>query len=704
MRSCLQAVVIAAWVLLPAPPVWAQPSAKAPITHEDVWLMKRVGPPAVSPDGRWAVFAMTEPAYDDKQVSDLWVVPADGSTPPRRLTNTAAGESGVAWSPDSARIVFTARREGDEAAQLYLLDLVGGGEAQRLTSLTNGARAPSFSPDGTRLLFTSDVYPGATTEAENKAAAKQRKERKYNARAYDDFPIRHWDRWLDDRRPSLFVVPVTPGAEPRDVLAGSALVKGAGFGGQLGNGGEELSAAWTPDGKAVVFAATTTRNQAAFAEVAQSLWMVPVTGGEPERLTTDGDSYATPTFSPDGKTLFAHMEPATDRVYNASRLVSWAWPGRGPRTVLTKDFDRSVGRFVIGPDGRTVFLLAEDAGREKLYSVPATGGTIREVGTLDAGCLTNLDAGGTQAPVLVANWDSTVNPPEVVRLDPATGKASPLTTFNAERAAKIDWQPVREFWFTSSRGKRIHSFVALPPGFDPSKKYPLFVLIHGGPHGPWRDQFVIRWNYHLLAAPGYVVLLTNYTGSTSFGERFAQDIQGDPLDGPAREINEAADAAIAQFPFIDGTRQAAGGASYGGHLANWLAATTTRYKALVSHAGLFDLKTQWLTSDVVYSRERNMGGPAWEAGAGWKDQSPFYRSPNLKTPILVTVGERDYRVPMNNAIEFWSVLQRQKVPSRLIVFPDENHWILKGENSRYFYAEVRAWLARWLGTPPAPAE
>ena len=220
--------------------------------------------------------------------------------------------------------------------------------------------------------------------------------------------------------------------------------------------------------------------------------------------------------------------------------------------------------------------------------------------------------------------------------------------------------------------------------------------MHGGPHTMWTDAFVVRWNYHLLAQPGYVVLLTNYSGSTGFGEKFAQAIQFDPLEGPANEINEAADEAIKRFPFIDATRQAAGGASYGGHLANWMGVTTTRYKALVSHAGLFDLGQQWGTSDTIYGRERNVGGPPWEGAELWTKQSPLHRAGNLKTPMLVTVGERDYRVPMNNAIQLWSALQRMKVPSRLIVFPEENHWVLRGENSRFFYNEVHGWLARWL--------
>jgi dipeptidyl aminopeptidase/acylaminoacyl peptidase len=244
--------------------------------------------------------------------------------------------------------------------------------------------------------------------------------------------------------------------------------------------------------------------------------------------------------------------------------------------------------------------------------------------------------------------------------------------------------------------------VVKPPAFDPNKRYPLLVLIHGGAANMWRDAFVLRWNYHLLGAPGYVVLLTDYTGSTGYGEKFAQDIQFDPLKGPAEEINQAADEAIKRYPFIDGARQAAGGASYGGHLANWLQATTTRYKCIVSHAGEMDLMMQWGTSDGIYGREVNSGGPPWGDSKVWREQSPILQAGNhdrqtgFVTPILITVGENDFRVPINNALMNWAVQQRLQVPSKLIVFPDENHWILKGEDSRFFYGQVHAWLAQWL--------
>jgi dipeptidyl aminopeptidase/acylaminoacyl peptidase len=533
------------------------------------------------------------------------------------------------------------------------------------------------------------------TDEDNKKAAEERKKRKWNARVYDTFPIRDWDRWLDERRPSLMVQSLEPGGVARDVPAGSKLVSGPGFRGQAGSGTDNIAATWTPDGSGVVFAATVNRNEAAFAEPVQSLWLVSAEGGEPKRLTPDNNSYDDPEFSDKG-TLLAKVEARNDRVYNLNRLVRWTWPAAANRTVLTAAFDRSVGAYAPAPDGRSVFFLAEDQGHQKLFTVPASGGLVREVGSLTSGTFATLDVAGTAKPTIVATWESAVNPPEAVRVDAATGKRTPLSAFNADRAAQIDWQPLREFWFTSTKGRRIHNFIALPPNFDPGRKYPLFVLIHGGAHNMWIDQFVIRWNYHLLAQPGYVVLLTNYTGSTGFGEKFAQNIQEDPLQTPGDELNEAADEAIRKYAFIDASRQAAGGASYGGHLTNWLAVTTTRYKALVSHAGLFDQAAQWGTSDTIYHRERNAGGPPWEGAPVWTKQNPLSRAGSLKTPMLVTVGERDYRVPMNNAIQLWSALQRMKVPGRLIVFPEENHWVLRGENSRFFYGEIHAWLAKWL--------
>ena len=687
--------------------VSATAQARHTVTHEDIWLMKRVGAPTASPDGRWAVFSVTDPSYDPgKQTSDLWIVAMDGSSAPRRLTNTKGGESEVAWSPDGKRIAFVAQREGDDVSQIYVLDVANGGEATRVTTLSTGASAPRWSPDGRWMLFTSMIYPGARTDSANRVAAAERRERKYNARVFESSPIRLWDHWLDDRRPSLFVQSLDSNAIARDLLAGSQLVAGAGYGGQLGSSSESLAATWTPDGSGVVFAATNNRNQWTYGDVAQSLWLVPIAGGEPRRLTQSGADYGTPRFTPDGRSLVAEMTPSDDKTAHNTRLVAWTWsPERlGGQRPIAGGTALSVGSWQFSPDGRAVYFLAEQQGHQKLFrsrssdadaACDAGGGC--EVGALRSGTYTSVSVAGPAAtPTIVASWESAVNPPEIVRVNPVTGESTRLTSFNVARAATIDWQPLREFWFTSSRGKRLHSFIALPPAFDSTKKYPLFVLIHGGAANMWTDAFGLRWNYHLLGSPGYVMLMTDYTGSTGYGEKFTQDIQFDPLAGPGRDLNEAADEAIRRYSFIDGSKQIAGGASYGGHLANWLAATTTRYKALVSHAGLWDLESQWGTSDFNYDRERNIGSPPWMMDSLWRVQSPMRYAANLKTPTLVSVGERDFRVPMNNALEFWTALQRQRVPSKLIVWPTENHWILNGENSRFFYKEVRDWMQRWL--------
>ena len=680
----------------------ATAQTKTPLTHEAMWALKRVGAPVPSPDGKWVVFPLVEPAYDEKdQVSDLWIVPADASAKPRRLTYSKGSEGGVAWSPDSRQIAFSARREGDEVSQIYVLDVASGGEAVRVTSLSTGARAAQWSPDGKSLLFTSTVYPAAIDDEANKKIAAERKAQKYRARVYEKFPVRNWDKWVEDTQAHLFVQPAQPGAKAKDLLAGTKLVSERGFAGRVSDSGDELDAVWTPEGDAIVFVATTNRDAAAYAETNTSLFKISANGGEPTRLTTTSDSFSRPTFRPDGKALYAGYEVKSDnKTYHLDRLAKFSWPNTGQPEILTEKWDRSVGSFAFTPNSKSIYLTAEEAGNEKLFTMPADGGEVHLAMDMTRGVYTNLRIPAkASSTILIANWESAINPPEVFRLDLQSKTQQPLTTFNAEQVAKIDWLRLRHFWFTSKAGKRIHNMIALPPNFDERKKYPLFVVIHGGPHSMWRDNWGLRWNYFMLSRPGYVVLLTNYTGSTGFGEAFSQSIQGDPFKGPGNEINEAADEAIRLYSFVDGSRQAAAGASYGGHMANWLQATTTRYKALISHAGLINLESQWGTSDTIYSREVNNGGPVWEQGPVWREQNPIRYAKNFRTPILLSVGENDFRVPLNQTLENWSVLQRLRIPSRLIVWPDENHWILKGENSRYWYQEVYAWLKKYLDQP-----
>ena len=699
-NECTLSVLIAALAVVSVSTASAHAQSKVPLTHEAMWMMKRVGAPVPSPDGKWVVFSLVEPSYDEKdQVSDLWIVPTDRSAKPRRLTFSKGGESGVAWSPDSKQIAFSAKREGDDASQVYVLNVADGGEAVRVTSLSTGARSPQWRPDGKALLFVSTVYPGAADDEANKKIAAERKAQKYRARVYEKFPIRNWDKWVEDTQSHLFIQDAQPGAKAKDLLAGTKLVNERGFAGRVTDAGDELDAVWTPEGDAIVFVATTNRDAAAYANTTMSLFKVPANGGEPVRLTTSGDSFSRPAFRPDGKALYAIFNAdSNNKVYNVDRLAKITAPSTPE--ILTAKFDRSVGSFAFTPDSKSIYLTAEEAGNEKIFIMPADGSEVTLAMDMMRGVYTNLKIPTkASSTMLIANWESAINPPEVFRVDLKTKTQHALTSFNDEQLAKIDWQPLRHFWFTSKAGKRIHNMIALPPNFDETKKYPLLVVMHGGPHSMWRDNWGLRWNYFMLSRPGYVVLLTNYSGSTGFGEAFAQSIQGDPFKGPANEINEAADEAIRLYAFVDGSRQAAAGASHGGHLANWMQATQTRYKALISHAGLINLESQWGTSDTIYSREVNNGGPVWEQGPVWREQNPIRLAKNFRTPILLSVGENDFRVPLNQTLENWSVLQRLRIPSRLIVWPDENHWILKGENSRYWYQEVYAWLKKYLDEP-----
>jgi dipeptidyl aminopeptidase/acylaminoacyl peptidase len=474
-------------------------------------------------------------------------------------------------------------------------------------------------------------------------------------------------------------------------------VEGAGYSGKPTRSGSTLNAAWAPDGKALVFNATTNLDEAAHARVIFHLYSVQLEGGEPSQLTGGEDWSCTGArFSHDGEQVFCSYSPENEQVYNLDGIARFDWKRKralGKPRIVTAGFDRSVGGFEISDDDKTLFLIAADAGRVRIYSMPAKGGDVVAINPDSRGVYAGLQVAGQQ---LVAKWENSAVPAEVVRID-LDGGHKALTQFNTGRVEGIDIEPFTEFWFENSQGRQVHSWLALPPGFDDSKQYPLVLQIHGGPFSSSRDAGHVRWSAHLLAAPGYVVLMTDYTGSVGYGEEFSRAIGGDPLKTPGQDVLEAAAAAVERFSFIDGSRQAATGASYGGHLVNWLQGTTTHFKALVGHAGLVDLEGQYTSSDTIFNREIMNGGPPWGDSAVWREQSPSSYADRFSTPILLTIGEKDFRVPVNQTIAAWSYVQRNQVPGRLLVFHDANHWIMKGEEARYIWTEVHDWLAKYLG-------
>ena len=364
-----------------------------PITHETLWMMKRVGAPVVSPDGKWVVYSVLEPSYEtDKAVSDLWLVSTGGLTPPRRVTNTKAPEDDVDWSPDSASIAFSTKREGDEVEQIYVLNLAQGGEARRLTTISTGAKNPKWRPDGKAILFESRVYPDALDDEANKKIAAEHKERKYNVRVYEHFPVRYWNQWLDERQPTIMVQSVDQGSTPKDILSASALARTAGFSGPEIDNSISLAPLWSPDGHEVVFIATAERWNAAFANVGYHLYRLAAEGGaEPKIVSPASGEYSAAIFSPDGKALYFKYQPQDAEVYHLARLQKVAWPAGGQPTPVTREFDRDIARFALTPDGKLAYLLVPDAAKENLYRVSTEGGTPALVLEQPTGGYTSLE-------------------------------------------------------------------------------------------------------------------------------------------------------------------------------------------------------------------------------------------------------------------------------------------------------------------------
>ncbi|MEE8526320.1 MAG: S9 family peptidase [Thermoanaerobaculia bacterium] len=749
MSRCLPAVVLALAFSLP---VLADTADRPPLSHGAMWLAERVGEPTVSPDGAWAVFGVTEPSYEpDEEVSDLWIVPVDGSAAPRRLTATSGGEGALAWSPDSTRLAFVAKRGEQEKAQVWVLPLADGGEARPVTSTPLGAGNPRWSPDGGRLLFQSRGYPGAVGEKANAEALEADEDDPTNLLEYEHFPIRRWDRWLDETRPRIYVIEVAealahePSDSPErlaaeheidedgkaagdgedagqggveeaeeetpdavDLIGASELAASVGFRGDWGLRADGLSAIWTPDGRGVVFVATDVGHTAARASVQSQLWWVASDGGEPRRLTASDASFSSPAFSPEGRWLCFLTADDRDVIYAQTDAACAPWDGGPPPAALevenlTADLDRLVSSFVFAPAdpaGPGLYLTVYEAGHVHIEHVAFGSLGHRRVAATEVGVYGGLSTPDRAAgdPVLVGVWGSANRPNEIVRIDVGSGERTLLTRFNAEDAERWDWPPLKEFWTDGPEGRRLHSFLVLPPDFDPAKRYPILAMMHGGHASMWRDAIHPRWNYHLLSQPGFVIVATDYRGSVGYGEDFTLAIVGDPLRGPVEDIVAGVDDAARRFDFVDGDRVGAIGASYGGHLANWIAGASDRFDCIVSHAGLASLEQQWTTSDVIHHREIMMGGPFWEDPETWLDQSPLMQAPGFDVPILMSIGVDDYRVPLGNTLAMWSALERMDAPNRLLVWKKSNHWIMHPRDNQRFYREVRTWLERWLLT------
>ncbi len=664
--------------------IFAQKGNLKAMSHEDMILLKRVGISKISPDGKWLIYSLTISSYNpDENSTDLYLASVDGLVPSRKITNSKAPETDYFWHSTDKKIYFTSKREGDEMSQLYALDLDFGGDAQRLTNLSTGVASPKISSDGKKILFTSKVFPNAFTDSTNKKLAEEKKKLKYKARVYTTFPIRYFDKWLDEKQDHVFLMKLEGESKPVDLFKQVSLVESKGF--QMG------TFAFSPDNESVVFTASIDYHTSAFQHPTSKIYQLSLSGGAEKLIVNDAWDYSQVQFSQDGKYLLALGSLDDKKIYNLAHLLRFNWPNLSNKTDLLLSLDRPINGF--DTKANSLLVSIEDQGVDRIIQVDVQSGKINNLLGGDKGSFTNISL-SNNPEVFSYSYEHLSAPSEVYVYQNKSQRA--VSKANDEVLSKLDTVEPEIFWTTTSRGKKIRSMLLKPAGFDAQKKYPLFVLMHGGPAISFKDVFGFRWNPYVLASTKYVIVMTDYTGSVGYGEKFAQDIQFDPFKGPGQEIIEASKDAIKRFSFIDETRQAAGGASYGGHLANWMQATTTHFKCLISHAGLMNSEEQWGTSDVIWGRELMNGGAPWIPTKTWKEQNPMRFAANFKTPILLTVGENDFRVPINNTLTNWSILQRLKIPSKLIVFPEENHWILKPENSRFHYSEIMNWLDGYL--------
>jgi dipeptidyl aminopeptidase/acylaminoacyl peptidase len=659
----------------------AAPAARFDATQ--MMKLSRLGDPQLSPDGKWIAYEATNVALAaGTKNTDIWIVSSDprSALGPRRLTDHAASDARPRWSPDGRRIAFVSSRDG--ASQVYVVDAAGG-VPRKVTSLATEAGGELWAGDRA-LLVTSDVYPACDGAAFDEACQKRRLDavgKPSSARVYDRLLVRHWDSWDDDRRTHLLVVPVD-GGPARDLTPGDRDVPPFSLGGPD-------NYAVSPDGSEVCFARNDDRVEATSTNA--ELFVVPAGGGAAVKISGSAGFDGSPRYSPDGSLIAFRAQQRAGFEADRWRLMVYDRRARSVRA-LTDDFDRHVESLAWSPDSRTVFFAAGDAARQNIYSVPAAGGAVTTVrggdGTYDD--LTVVPGGGA----LVATLVTATHPPEIYRVSADGAATLALTHANDAFLAGFGLRPGESVTYTGALDKPVQAWIFTPADFDPAKKYPLLVLIHGGPQGVWGDAWSYRWNYEVFANAGYVVFAPNPRGSIGWGQQFVDDITLDWEGKAYEDVMRGTDYAEA-LPYVDKGRTAAAGGSYGGYLVNWIAGHTERFRALVSHDGVFDLRSMYASTEELWFPEWEFGGSPWERPEFYLRASPSRFVSHFKTPTLVVHGEKDYRVPIEQGLGMFTALQLRGVPSRLVVFPDENHWVLKPANSVRWYDEVLGWLDRW---------
>ncbi len=672
--NCLMLVA-----LLATPLAFAADSK--PYKVDDQVRMQRIADPQLSPDGKWAALQLRSTDYEENRGRfDIWIAAMDGSAT-RRLTTAPGSDTAPRWAPDSKTIYFLSTRSG--SSQLWKI-AIDGGEPQQVTTLPLDVSNVTVSPDGRTIAFSMEVFPGMSYQDSAKKVA-EKEASKITGKLYDQLLYRHWDTWSDGRRNHLFVMSLDAGAEPRDVMKEMvADAPSKPFGGT-----EEFT--FTPDGKALIFSCRNVGREEAWS-TNFDLFYVPVDGSAaPKSFTLGNTAWDTqPAFSPDGKTLayLAMTRPG----YEADRfkIVIRDWAS-GKERELAPKWDLSPGGIAWSRDGKTLYAHADELGQHPLFAFDVASGAVKKVvatGTLDGFAV------GSSALLYGVNTLTSPTDLFAAKLDGSSSKQ--ITRINAEALSKVRFGEPEQFSFKGWNDETVYAWIVKPVDFDASKKYPVAFLIHGGPQGSFGNDFHYRWNPQVYAGAGYAAIMIDFHGSTGYGQAFTDAIRGDWGGKPLEDLQKGLAAALVKYPWMNGDKVCALGASYGAYMINWIAGNwPDRFKCLVAHDGNLDERFAYYDTEEIWFPEWEHHGTPWDNPESYAKHNPIDHVGKWKTPMLVIHGGKDYRVVESGGMSTFTALQRRGIPSKFLYFPDENHWVLKPQNSVFWHETVLAWLDQW---------